>query len=148
MSAEKLTTAEARRLIEMTKRALIDKIRFPTRGTTEAFDVSGDTKSDLFTINIFRGKIQRAKYNLGARIKKNGIMLLELHIGPTQVHTNPDGEKILGNHWHIYSAEYGRAKAFAASDINEDDFVDNTINFLKTFNVIESPEVLFQLELV
>ena len=148
MSTAQMTTAEARRLIEMAKRALIAEIRFPSKGATEELDVVGDTKADIFTVNIFRGKIQRAKYNFGARIKKNGVMLLELHIGPTQVHTNPDGEKITGNHWHIYSEKYGRSVAFPAEDIEADSFVDNTVKFLTAFNVVEQPNVLFQLELV
>lgn len=148
MSTAQMTTAEARRLIEMAKRALIAEIRFPSKGATEELDVVGDTKADIFTVNIFRGKIQRAKYNFGARIKKNGVMLLELHIGPTQVHTNPNGEKITGNHWHIYSEKYGRSEAFPAEDIEADSFVDNTVKFLIAFNVVEQPNVLFQLELV
>ena len=69
MSTAQMTTAEARRLIEMAKRALIAEIRFPSKGATEELDVVGDMKADIFTVNIFRGKIHRAKYNFGARIK-------------------------------------------------------------------------------
>ena len=75
MSAVKLTNAEARKLLEMTKRSLIAEMSFPTRGNMKEFDVIGDTKKDIFSINIYRGKIQPLKYNIGARIKKNGIML-------------------------------------------------------------------------
>lgn len=95
MGAEKLTQDEAQRLLDMLKRSLIDAINFPARGATKEFDVIGDTKTDIFSINIYRAKIQPYKYNMGARIKKNGIMLLELHINPTTVHYNPDGEKSL-----------------------------------------------------
>lgn len=70
MSGEKLTDAEARRLIAMLKRALIEAIDFPDRGKKAEFDVVGDTKKDLFTVSIFRGKIQSKKYSIGARIKK------------------------------------------------------------------------------
>ena len=148
MSSAKMTTAEATRLIEMAKRALIEEIDFPSRGTSKTFDVVGDTKSDLFTVNIFRGRIPHAKCNFGARIKKNNIMLLELHISPTQVHVNPNGEKIVGSHWHIYSEEYGRSQAFPVENIKEDSFVDNTLNFLRRFNVVEPPNVNFQLEII
>ena len=75
-------------------------------------------------------------------------MLLELHISPSQVHINPDGTKITGSHWHIYTEEYGRAQAFPASEINEDTFVENTLKFLKQFNVIETPSIHAQLELI
>lgn len=148
MSAEKLTQEEAQRLIEMIKRSLIDEINFPMRGTTKEFDVAGDTKADVFCINIYRGKISSFKYNIGARIKKNGIMLLELHINPSTVHYNPDGKKITGSHWHIYTEGFGRTYAFPAEDIEADKFVDNTIAFLKKFNVVERPNILYQLEIL
>ena len=135
MSVSKLTNAEARRLLDMTKRSLIAELNFPTRGDEKEFDVVGDTKKDIFAIKIYRGKIQPFKYNIGARIKKNGTMLLELHINPSNVHRNPDGEKICGSHWHIYTEEYGRTYAFPAEDVQEDAFVDNTIAFLTKFNV-------------
>ena len=83
MSSNKLTDAEARQLLEMTKKSLVQEINFPTRGNEKEFDVVGDTKKDIFAIKIYRGKIQPFKYNIGARIKKNGTMLLELHISPS-----------------------------------------------------------------
>ena len=102
MSVPKLTNAEARRLLDMTKRSLIAELDFPVRGDEKEFDVIGDTKKDVFSIKIYRGRIQPFKYNIGARIKKNGTMLLELHMNPSNVHYNPDGEKICGSHW-IYT---------------------------------------------
>lgn len=148
MSIPKLTNEEARILLDMTKRSLIDGLAFPTRGDEKEFDVVGDTKKDVFAIKIYRGKIQPLKYNIGARIKKNGILLLELHINPSTVHPNPDGEKIHGNHWHIYTEEYGRAFAFPAENIQSDAFIDNTVAFLTKFNVIEKPYITYQHELL
>ena len=148
MSVSKLTNAEAHRLLEMTKRSLIAELNFPACGDEKEFDVVGDTKKDIFAIKIYRGKIQPFKYNIGARIKKNGTMLLELHINPSNVHRNPDGEKICGSHWHIYTEEYGRTYAFPAEDVQEDAFVDNTIAFLTKFNVVEQPNINYQLELL
>ena len=129
MSDTKLTTDEARKLVEMIKRSLVTEVKFPDRGGKIKFDVIGDTKKDVFTIGIYRGKINPYKYDMGALIKKNGTMLLQLHISPSNVHTNPDGQKIVGNHWHIYTEEYGRAFAVPAEDISADEFVDNTISF-------------------
>lgn len=85
---------------------------------------------------------------MGARIKKDGILLLELHVNPGKVHPNPDGSKIIGSHWHIYTEEYGRQFAIPAEDIKSDNFVENTLLFLKKFNVIKQPNISFQLELV
>ncbi len=147
MAAIKLTDAEARRLLEMTKQALIAELQIPAKGKTNEFDVIGDTKKDVFSVNVFRGSIQPRKYNIGARIKKNGRMLLELHINPTNVHPNPDGTVIRGSHWHIYTEEHGMRMAFPADDIQSDDFVENTIVFLNRFNVIKQPEFIFQEEL-
>lgn len=148
MIIAKLTDIEARRLLDMTKRALIAELNFPNRGNEKEFDVIGDTKKDVFSINIYRGKIQPLKYNIGARIKKNGIMLLELHINPSNIHFNPDGEKICGSHWHIYTEEHGRTYAFPADDIQSDTFIDNTISFLTKFNVVDQPKIIYQLEML
>lgn len=148
MSAEKLTQDEAKRLIEMVKSSLVAAINFPSRGKTKEFDVVGDTKKDVFSINIFRAKIQPFKYNFGARIKKNGIMLLELHINQSAVHRNPDGEKITGSHWHIYTEDYGRDYAFTADEVQSDLFVDNAIKFLEKFKVVEKPAIIHQMEIL
>ena len=148
MSAEKLTQDEAKRLLEMVKRSLVATIDFPSRGKTKEFDVIGDTKKDVFSINIYRAKIQPFKYNFGARIKKNGTMLLELHINQSAVHRNPDGEKITGNHWHIYTEDYGRNYAFPADDVLSDLFIDNAIKFLEEFNVVEKPTIVHQMEIL
>lgn len=143
MSDIKLTNNEAKKLLEMIKRSLIAEVKFPGCGGKIKFDVIGDTKKDLFSIDIYRGKINPLKYDMGALVKKNGTMLLQLHINPSNVHTNPDGQKIVGNHWHIYTENYGRAFAVPAENVLADKFVDNTIAFLTKFNVVEQPNVLF-----
>ena len=148
MASTKMTQVEADRMLKMLKCALISEINFPTRGESIEFSVVGDSKQDVFSVNIFRGKINRLKYNIGARIEKNGIMLLELHINPSNVHPNPDGEKITGSHWHIYREGYGMLWAFPAENIDSEEFVENTILFLEKFNVIERPTVNFQMELI
>lgn len=148
MTSVKITQEEANKLLNMLKYSLASEINFPSIGTSTEFEVIGDRKQNVFAINIFRGKINRFKYNIGARIVKNGIPLLELHINPSNVHTNPDGEKIVGSHWHIYSEEYGRTQAYPAESINSEFFVENTIAFLNKFNVIEQPDINLQLELI
>lgn len=147
MSSVKLSKFEAEKLLKMLKHSLISEVNFPKEGNREEFEVIGDTKHDIFTINIFRGNINKFKYNIGARIKKDGIMLLELHINPSNIHCNPNGEKIKGSHWHIYDEIYGRQYAFPADNIESDNFLENTIEFLNKFNVIEQPQIHFQLEL-
>ncbi len=147
MSDIKLTQNEAERLIAMLKNALQNSISFPRRGNKIEFKVQGDTNRDLFVISIYRGKINRQKYNLGARIDKNGILLMELHVNKNDVHINPNGEKIIGSHWHFYSEEHGRRLALPVS-IEDDNFVNTTIEFMNKFNVIEQPILIYQPELI
>lgn len=144
----KLTQKEAEDLLNMLKKSLIKQLDFPSMGDSIEFDIVGTEKKHLFTSKIYRGKINRKKYEIGARIKKNGIMLLELHINPGKIHINPDGTKIKGSHWHIYSEKYGRRQAFPADKLDSEQFVDNTILFLQKFNVVEIPSINFQLELI
>ena len=148
VSGGKITQAEAEKLIKMLKRTLSDTVYFPTRGKTKEFEVQGENKGHLFSISIYRGKINGEKYNINARIKLNNIMLLELHVGDTLIHKNPDGEKIVGSHWHVYHENYGRSYAVKAENIKCADFVQNTVDFLIRFNVVERPKVLFQPELI
>ncbi|QOV20541.1 hypothetical protein INP51_06250 [Blautia liquoris] len=142
----KLTQAEADKMLNMLKKTLLEEIEFPSKGKSIEFDVIGDTKKDIFTAKIYRGKINHLKYDFGARIKKDGILLLELHINPSSAHLNPDGKKIIGSHWHIYSEKYGRKLAFLAEDITSENFVENTLKFFKKFNIIEGPKVYCQEE--
>lgn len=145
---EKITQLEADELLNMLKETLIKQINFPERGEQLEFQVKAKTTSHIFAINIYRGKIQELKYNIGARIEINGIMLLELHIGPTNVHWNPNGEKIIGNHWHIFHDGLERKWAFSAEDVHSERFIENTILFLEKFNVVEKPDLTYQQELL
>ncbi len=145
---QKLTQEEAERLLNMLKKSLVQEITFPEKGASIEFDVIGSDSKELFTTKIYRGKINRHKYDIGARIKKNGILLLELHVNPGNTHLNPDGEKITCSHWHVYTEEYGRRYAFPAEDIQSDHFEENTILFMTKFNVIEKPSIHYQLELI
>ena len=144
----KLTQKEAEHLLEMLKKSLTSEISFPEKGNSVEFDVVGSKKKDLFATRIYRGKINPTKYEIGARIKKDGIMLLELHINPGKPHVNPDGEKIIGSHWHIYTEKFGRKQAFLADDLHSDHFVENTILFMEKFNRVEKPTINYQLELI
>ena len=145
---KKLSQKEAEELLSMLKKSLVSEFSFPSKGSSSEFDVIGIPKREQFAIRIYRGKIDRLKYEIGARIKRDGILLLELHINPSRPHRNPDGEILTCSHWHIYSEEYGRRYAFPACDINSEDFIENTLAFLEKFNVVEKPTINMQLELI
>lgn len=68
--SEKLTQDEADELLNMLKKTMLDSINFPQMGKSIEFDVIGASKKDMFTIKIYRGTIDREKYDTGARIKK------------------------------------------------------------------------------
>ena len=139
----KLTQEEADRLIAMLKTTLCKEIYFPSRNSGTEFDVQGDTKQDILKIKIFHNK-----YTFGARIKKDGILLLELHINPGNPHSNPDGTIIIGSHWHVYREGYDRKFAFPATNIDDDDFISNTLQFFDKFHLIDKPNVNYQLEIL
>ena len=145
---KKLSQKEAEELLCMLKKSLVSEFSFPLKGCSSEFDVIGVPRKEQFVIRIYRGKIDRLKYEIGARIKRDGILLLELHINPSRPHRNPDGEILTCSHWHIYSEEYGRRYAFPACDINSEDFIENTLVFLEKFNVVEKPTINMQLELI
>lgn len=146
MAKNQLKQEEIEYLLTLLKNTLVDSINFPSKGKSEQFEVKALMSNELFNIRIYRGNVNRTKYNLGAIIARNSIPLLELHIGPGNRHTNPDGTVIEGSHWHIYSEEHGRTEAFLADEIDSEKFVENTIAFLDKFNVFEKPEIYFQLE--
>ncbi|RHQ18729.1 hypothetical protein DW970_07825 [Clostridium sp. AM48-13] len=144
---EPLTKEEATRLIKLTKQSLIDILSSPDPGANVEFDASHEDTGDLFTVKIYRGKINKNKYNYGARISKNGIILLELHINAGNIHVNPNGQKITGSHWHYYTQENGIKNAFPADDLDSNDFVKNTLLFLEEFHIVNTPTINHQIDL-
>ena len=144
---ESLTTEEATQLIDLAKQALIDFLYSPDPGGDAEFNVNATETNDSFAVKIYRGKINKNKYNYGARILKNGIILLELHINSGNRHINPDGQKITGSHWHYYTQEYGLKNAFPAADLSSKNFVENTVLFLKEFHIVNTPIINHQTDL-
>ena len=142
-----LSQEEANRLISMLKESLIEELNAPHHRETIEFDVQGDSKKDLFTVSIFRGGINAGKINYNARIKVNGIILLQLHLNATNRHFNPDGELITGSHWHIYKEGYGHSFAFPAGELTNASFTESAVAFLEKFNVIRLPTITEQTEI-
>ena len=146
MSHINLSQQDIDNLLKMIKKSLADSVILPEKGKRKEFEVESVTDNSLFKVSIYRGKINGLKYDIVALIIKNGIPLLELHVQPTNRHVNPDGKLIEGSHWHIYTEEHGRKMAFPAVNIDDDDYVGNTLIFLDKFNVIEKPKVFYQCE--
>ena len=141
-----LTQEEADLLLNLMKKSIDEYLSLPNSGDSTEISVSGIDTNDIFKISIFKSKIAN-KINFGARVSKNNVMLLELHINPTNIHPNPDGEKIIGNHWHIYKEGYNTRWAFPAEDIKNNNFIDITMKYLEKFNVVETPYIDFKLDI-
>ncbi|MBC3901379.1 hypothetical protein GH811_17405 [Acetobacterium malicum] len=145
---ENLSQIEARELIAMLKKALVNEIQFPSKGKEIEFKVQGDSKKHIFAINIFKSRVNHLKYSINARINKNGIMLMQLHIGDTLQHMNPDRRKINGSHWHFYDEVHGTGIAIEAEDIASVNFEANTILLFERFNMVKKPKITYQLEMI
>ena len=62
MANNKITQEEAERLLNMIKKTLSNSINFPGKGEEIEFELSGDTKKELFITKIYRGRINHKKY--------------------------------------------------------------------------------------
>ncbi len=93
---------------------------------------------------MFKGAINADRHSMSARITRLGVPLLRLCVNGS-THTNPDGERISGTHWHIYKEGEDDWNAQTA-DIESPDFVNDTIRLLDRFNVIHRPD--FQEKLI
>lgn len=132
-----LTQTEANSLIEETKRAVENVVTMPAQGVHNAeFHVKSQEHS--FTISLYRGNINANKHTLSARISVSGIPLIRLCVNGS-THTNPDGTRIGGTHWHIYREGFDDFVAVAAN-IDSPDFVHDTILLLDKFHVIQKPK--------
>jgi hypothetical protein len=147
MVAVEMTQSEIQYLLCVAKKAIIDEITLPSGGEQIEFNVVGNNKNEIFAINIYRGNISNRKFNVNARFTINNVMLMQLHISPTNRHINPDGNVITGDHWHIYDKDNELRWAYPAENIQSDSFVENTIKFLERFIVIKRPMIIEQLEL-
>ena len=139
-----LSQDEAERLIAEVKNSVEKLFVMPAAGERNAeFHVLGDD-GEKFTIAVFKGAINADRHSMSARITRLGVPLLRLCVNGS-THTNPDGERISGTHWHIYKEGEDDWNAQTA-DIESPDFVNDTIRLLDRFNVIHRPD--FQEKLI
>ena len=143
-----LSQKEAEILVAALKESLVNFISLPDNGANLDFKVKSNQPSEMFTINLYKGNIGK-KYNIEARISKNNVRLLALHINATNKHYNPPelgGELITGSHWHIYRGGFNLAFAYPAKDVSDKDFCENTLAFFREFNIIKVPELSSQMD--
>lgn len=135
-----LSQDEADRLIQETKHALEAMFRMPAAGEHNAeFHVAADADGEDFTIAVYQGTLNANRHSMSARITRLGVPLLRLCVNGSR-HTNPDGTKVGGTHWHIYVENEDDWNAYPAV-IDSPDFVDDTILLLDKFHVIRKPHL-------
>lgn len=145
-SMANLTQKDVERLLSLLKETVLRDFQFPNNGGKEHCEVNSIRTKDKFIISVYRGKYNPRKYDYTARVKGEEVILM-LHITPSGIHPNPGYEIIKGSHWHVYSPLYGLSVAYPAEDINDEEFVENTIKFLDRFNVIKKPNVIYNTRL-
>lgn len=140
-----LTQAEADKLIEMLKRAVEERVVFPSEKGGTSFTVIGERRNDEFIINIDRKGKAAEKCTYQGRVRQSNQVLMRLDIDPNGKHTNPeaDGEIILGNHLHIYSEEYDMRFAIPF-DIEDNGLYETCYTFFEKFHIMEPPAVFYQ----
>jgi len=144
--AIKLTQIEADMLINMLKKTVEKEIEFPSGKGRVEFDVQGERREDIFAVNISRKGINAEGASYQGRVRTSGTLLMRLDVNPTAVHTNPDGEKIVGTHIHIYTEEHDMSLAMLF-DVGDKDLYELCYKFFEKFNIIEPPNVTQQLKL-
>lgn len=133
-----LSQDEANRLISKAKHAVEKAFYMPAEGEKNAeFHVQSDSDDEDFVIALYRGSINKGRHSVSARITRLGIPLIRLCVNG-QPHRNPDGERIGGTHWHVYTEGFDDRMAFPAN-LESEEFVDDTIALLKKFHVIQQP---------
>jgi len=142
--ATKLTQKEADMLISMLKESVEKDIEFPTsKGRVEFDAVDSVDKKEKFIVNISRKGINSQAVSYQGRHPRTGEILLRLDINPNTFHRNPSsGEKVVGNHIHFYTEEFGIKEAIPF-DLEGKNFYDLCMEFFKEFNLVDAPRVRY-----
>lgn len=138
-----LTQIEADALISLEKcRVNENTWRYPHLGQKISIPLSSLDQTENFLLDVSRSRMNLAKNTYQNRARQI-VVLLRLDIsGPP--HCNPDGEKILCPHLHVYREGFGDKWACPVPD---DEFEDlNDINktltdFMRYCNVIMLPNI-------
>lgn len=132
-----LSQDEAERLIAAIKNAVEEMFRMPAAGEHNAeFHVKADDGEE-FAIAVYQGTKNMARHQVSARVTRLGIPLIRLCVNGS-THNNPDGTRVPGTHWHVYTEGHDDFVAYPA-DLKSDGFVEATMALLDKFNVIKRP---------
>lgn len=101
------------------------------------YDIDYDLE---YKLRIYRGEYEPSRFSISIRFRENNKHLLRLDINPSNVHENPDGTRIIGSHYHLYSNKFGKVDRIAnpvpnGMFPNIDILVDAFINFEAKVNI-------------
>lgn len=146
--ANVLTQEEAEDLITILKKCVDYEMYIPSKGLSDEYEVRDvDTFSKVFAVYINRRNRFDDKCSFTLRYKKTGTILLRLDTNPTNPHTNPDGEIIIGTHVHRYVEGFDERFAMAV-DFNSSSLEQDLLYFLNIANIEEPLKIGMQLNMV
>lgn len=145
-----LSQKEIDELLEILKHIEYDQsmFAFPQKGEKEVLTAYSLDKRTMFLIDITPGKSRNNKISFQERYKKDVILLRLDMNGPP--HTNPDGEKLSGNHLHIAREGYDDRFAIEVPErlIDEKSRLRTLINFLEYCKIDNPDFASFEMELI
>ncbi len=103
-----------------------------------------DLHGDIFKFDARQGRIELNIGSLNNRAH-DYIVLMRLCIGKDKIHKNPDGQKIIGHHVHVYKEGFGDKIVYPAEDYgfeDSEDFLKSIKKFLQICNIDDSKFIL------
>ncbi len=100
-----LTQAEADQFIQMAKHFVRPpaSISIPP-GLDDTFELAGPGDREKFHLDIWRGTIRLTKLKFQNRVQTM-LVLVRLDVDGAP-HTNPDGQRLIGTHLHLFREGY------------------------------------------
>lgn len=100
-----------------------------------------DTEDIEYILSTYRGRIELDRFSIHIRFKGFNHTLVRINFNPSNhAHTNPDGEKIVGSHIHIYSDRFEKKDKYTiqienSTFPNVSTLIDGYNSFLEYNNI-------------
>jgi hypothetical protein len=96
-----LTQNEADQFMQMVKHFVRPPatITIPP-GVDDTYELAGPNNRETFLLDVWRGTLRLSKLKYQNRVQ-TAVILVRLDVDGAP-HTNPDGEKLLGTHMHLF----------------------------------------------
>lgn len=136
-----LSQSDADRLISMDKKFPGEMLSYPVNGGKISFEIRSLDDDECFIIDVNPSKMTLNKVTHQERYRKS-IVLVRFDMNSTS-HINPDGERISGNHVHVYREGYGDSFAIELPECFDISTKYNAlISFLRYCNVCEPKKIV------